>query len=315
MNEFEIIHYPQINGLNIFFNTVDHRTPHLHPELELIWVLDGCLAINCNRMSYQAQPDTLVLFNPNHPHEFHKINESCTFLCFQISTKVYEQSCPVLQHLYVDGLFPDEELSPASALALRQELKELARAYFEQGGCYELYCQARTGMILYRLMSELTTRWVSIEEAQEREKRNARLMRLFAFVDENYMHKIRLTDFAEAEKRSTSYLSHFIKETMNQTFQDYVNTVRFNAACKMIIAGGKKMLDVCFECGFSDYRYFSRTFRSRLGMTPEEYSRLQKPAVPQEIHIHRSLHSLEQFYSREKCLQLLDRIDIKRDKK
>ena len=30
----------------------------------------------------------------------------------------------------------------------------------------------------------------------ERERRNARLLRLIRFVDQNYMHKIRLSDFA-----------------------------------------------------------------------------------------------------------------------
>ena len=73
-----------------------------------------------------------------------------------------------------------------------------------------------------------------------------------------------------------SYLSHFIKETMNQTFQEYVASVRVGCACKLIASGGKRMLDVCMESGFSDYRYFSKAFRVLYGMTPDEYSRSTK---------------------------------------
>ena len=45
MDEFEVIYHRQVEGLSIFFNTVDYRTLHIHPEWELIWVLDGGLAV------------------------------------------------------------------------------------------------------------------------------------------------------------------------------------------------------------------------------------------------------------------------------
>ena len=44
---------------------------------------------------------------------------------------------------------------------------------------------------------------------------------------------------------------------MHQSFREYVDLVRYNAACKMMMTGRYKMLDICMECGFSDYRYFS----------------------------------------------------------
>lgn len=49
MNETEIIQHPQIDGLRIFFDTVDYRTPHVHEEFELIWLMEG-------RLSVQAGP-------------------------------------------------------------------------------------------------------------------------------------------------------------------------------------------------------------------------------------------------------------------
>lgn len=36
MNELEIIQHQQTEGLSLFLNTVDYRTPHLHSEWELI---------------------------------------------------------------------------------------------------------------------------------------------------------------------------------------------------------------------------------------------------------------------------------------
>ena len=125
-------------------------------------------------------------------------------------------------------------------------------------------------------------------------------------MDSNFRHKIRLSDFAETEGCSLSYLSHFVKESMNQTFQEYVSTVRFNYACQLIVSGEMNMLDVCMESGFSDYRYFVKTFRRLRGMTPEEYRRSHgsRNWSPDMWH---SLHSMERFYSAEQSMEMLER--------
>ena len=136
------------------------------------------------------------------------------------------------------------------------------------------------------------------------EQRNARLMRLIQFVDENYMHKIRLSDFARQEGRSVSYMSHFVKDTMNQTFQDYVNSVRFNCARKLIAGSKDSLVSICMESGFSDYRYFSQTFRETYGMTPAEYRRQARTSYPEQAFVNHSLHSREEIYSDRMCLQL-----------
>ena len=73
MNELEIIRHPQIDGLSMFFNTVDYRTPHLHPEWEVNLVLESPLAVNCGTEEYVLEPGQMIIFNPNEPHEFHKV--------------------------------------------------------------------------------------------------------------------------------------------------------------------------------------------------------------------------------------------------
>ena len=40
MKELEIVRHVQMDGLSLFFDTVDYRTPHFHAEWELIWFLE-----------------------------------------------------------------------------------------------------------------------------------------------------------------------------------------------------------------------------------------------------------------------------------
>lgn len=307
MNEFEVIRYPQISGLNIFFDTVDYRTPHIHPEWELIFLLESPLSVTCGQKSYLVQPGELMLFSPNQPHEFHRAGESCTFLCLQISSRCLSQVFPTIDRLTMEDLFLRPWFDEREYEGLKRTLWELMGAYLNCESCYELRCLELGSMLLRRIFTSVPCRTLTSVEMSSRDKSNARLKRLIRFVDENYMHKTLLSDFARAEGCSVGYLSHFVKDTLNQSFQDYVNTVRFNCACKLMASGKRRMLDICVESGFSDYRYFSRTFKQQVGMTPEEYCRQLEHPRQESAEIRHSLHSLERFYTRAQSLALWER--------
>ena len=301
MNEMEIIQHRQIHGISMFFNTVDYRISHVHPEWELIWILKNSLSITCSQSKFTAGQGQMVLFSPNEPHEFHKENESCTFLCLQIS----ETILPDMPKLVIEQQMIQEYMPQDIYQAIKKDLIAIMRAYLERREHYALYCVGQSCLILHQLLSCMPSHELTEEEAASINRRNARLKRLIRFVDENYMDKIRLADFAEAEGCSLSYLSRFIKENLNQNFQEYVTSVRFNCACKLIASGEKRMLDVCMESGFSDYRYFSREFQKQYGMTPEAYSHFSKKRQLEASPVRHSLHSVERFYSREESLKLI----------
>ena len=298
MNELEIIRHSRIPGMTVFFNTVDYRTPHFHPEWELIWLLDNPMIVGCGGGSFRAERGDLLLFQPKEPHELHKVQENCTFLCLQVA--------PELLRLETDLVVDDVRLNPylgEQAAVIREMLLEIGDAYLNRESFNTLFCIGQACLVYHRILTAVPIRAITREERISQEKRNKRLASLIRFVDENYMHKIRLSDFAEAEGFSMSYLSHFIKSTLNQSFQEYVNSVRVNCACKLISGGEEKLTAVCMASGFSDYRYFSAAFKRQFGMTPEQYKHSLKK--PENAVIHHSIHSLERFYTDEQSRAIL----------
>ena len=298
MNELEIIRHSRIPGMTVFFNTVDYRTPHFHPEWELIWLLDNPMTVSGGGGSFRAEKGDLLLFQPSEPHELHKVEENCTCLCLQVS--------PELLRLENDLVVEPILLNPflgEQAGALRSTLLAVAQAYLNREQFSNLFCVGQACLIFHQILNAVPVRAITREERISQEKRNKRLTSLIRFVDENYMHKIRLSDFAEAEGFSMSYLSHFIKSTLNQSFQEYVNSVRVNCACKLISGGEEKLTAVCMASGFSDYRYFSSAFKKQFGMTPEQYKLSLKK--PENAVIHHSIHSLERFYTDEQSRAIL----------
>ena len=302
MNELEIIRHKRIDGLRLFFDTVDYRTPHFHPEWEILWIVDGPLSLTCDQQHYRVETGELVLFSPNRPHEFHKIDKSCTFLCLQASPALFRLD----RSLAADSLFPARFLPDTRPV--KQRLLALCEAYFARRELYEFACVGETCLLFGELLSAMPTHVVSRDEQERLERRNRRLLALIRFVDENYMHKIRLSDFAEAESCSMHYLSHFVKDALNQSFQEYVCSVRVNCACKLMADSEKKLLDICEESGFSDYRYFSQAFKRQFGLTPEQYRGLL--VKPENAVIHHSLHSLERFYDDEQSKVILSKLSV-----
>ena len=68
MRELEIIQHRQIDGLTVLLNTVDYRTPHVHSEWELIWVLDQRLVVTSEQSQFLVD-----VFSQEPQDHIHKI--------------------------------------------------------------------------------------------------------------------------------------------------------------------------------------------------------------------------------------------------
>lgn len=304
--EIEAVEYPQMNDLNLFVDTVDYRTPHLHREWELLYILEHSLVITLPNARFTARPGDVVLLNAGQPHEFFREEESCTFLCIQISTEFLARSFPEARHLSFEKAQARPFFTSAAYQELQNDVLNLAVYYLKKPQNYQLYCAGTLHLLLYKLLQQLPHCMLTSEQNSDLEKRGQRMQRLLKFVDERYHTKICLSDFAAQEDRSLSYMSHFVKENLGQSFQNYVDTVRFHSACKMIDAGQTRLLDVCMAVGFSDYRYFCRAFHQRLNLTPMEYRNRTVDTVLPSVHVHHSVHSLERFYTPQRSLLLLE---------
>ena len=69
---------------------------------------------------------------------------------------------------------------------------------------------------------------------------------------------------------TTTYLSHFIHDNLHMTFQEYVSSVRFERALKLLRDTSMCMTDVSVVSGFSDVKYLSRMLETYFGMSAQE---------------------------------------------
>ncbi len=269
MNELEIVQYGSVEGMSIFFDSLEYRCAHIHSEWEVLWVTDGKMSIFLGDSTLDVEEGDLVIMPPMLIHQFETDGRPCTFLCLQMNPTFINQA----PWIDIGCVKVNEYLSKEEANYVYRRLLSIMALYIKQPSFFQLSCAAHCNNIMYTIIKRIPLRELSKEEQVNRKKRAQRLTRLLEYVSENYSGAIRLSDFAEQEKVSMNYLSHFVKDCLGQSFQDYVGIVRFNNAKKLIAETDLKLTEISRQAGFSDYKYFSSTFKKQCGMTPEEYQR------------------------------------------
>lgn len=310
MSTHDLNLHQTVDGVRLYFNTLEYRTPHFHRDLEIVWALAGSMEVQGGGKSYHIRTGEMFLINSEQPHEIKTQEGGCTLMGIQISPDLIAEDVPEFPYVHFDEYCLHKLPEPVYR-GIEQTMPEVMEQYLTKPRFYEVYCKSQMRLFLYALLKYLPYRILTEEQSQTQKNQNDRLLRLIQFVKENYKNHIRLSDFAEKEGRSLSHISHFVQEMMHQSFREYVDLVRYHAACKMMMTGRYKMLDICMECGYSDYRYFSKSFLKRTGLTPENYGKQLMEKVGDETAYKHNIHSRERFYTPEESLDIVRRLQKK----
>jgi AraC-like DNA-binding protein len=80
-------------------------------------------------------------------------------------------------------------------------------------------------------------------------------------------------DVAASLAMSESRFSRFFRRATGNTFTDFVNRVRINRACQLLMESDRLITGICYEVGFQNVANFNRRFLDIKGVTPCEFRR------------------------------------------
>lgn len=99
------------------------------------------------------------------------------------------------------------------------------------------------------------------------------ILKVKAYIDENFAETVSLKKMSEMVYISPSYLSFSFKEIVGINFNDYVTRVRMERAKELLRNSDYKVYEVCELVGYRDKKYFSDLFKKYTGVLPKEWSR------------------------------------------
>ena len=101
-----------------------------------------------------------------------------------------------------------------------------------------------------------------------------RINKICRYIQNNYNSAIQLKQVADLIFLTESNFCKFFKKATGKTFSDYVNEIRINEACRLLIQSEKTINQISFECGFETLSYFNRVFLKKKNSTPSNYRKI-----------------------------------------
>ena len=80
-----------------------------------------------------------------------------------------------------------------------------------------------------------------------------------------------VSQMAEACAVSRSVLQRKMKQLVGLTPSDFMREARLKHACNLLRNTSLTVAEVAYRSGFNDPKYFSRSFKQSLGMSPSDY--------------------------------------------
>lgn len=98
------------------------------------------------------------------------------------------------------------------------------------------------------------------------------MKRVMEFIKDNIGNAdVSIDDMASAVAVSRAVLNRKVKQITGMTPVELMKTARMQMACQMLKDEKGTVNEVAFACGFSDPKYFSKCFKSAMGVTPTDY--------------------------------------------
>lgn len=94
------------------------------------------------------------------------------------------------------------------------------------------------------------------------------------YIEANYMNSITIDEVSLKVGFSASHFSTMFKKETGVTFLEYLSSIRMKHAKELLKGGNKNIASICEEVGYSDVKYFTKSFRKYTGLKPNEYRKL-----------------------------------------
>ena len=96
------------------------------------------------------------------------------------------------------------------------------------------------------------------------------------FIQSNYTRKISLEEIAAAAGLSAPYFSTVFREEMGENLSNYLNRLRMEKACSLLVKTDMMINKIGAACGIDDQSWFSKLFKNYTGMNPGQYRRKKR---------------------------------------
>lgn len=235
---------------------------HLHPHLELFFMLSGETTVTIRGQAQTLTPGSLAVIFPNQIHSYraHSAESRATLVICELARTGGYVDLLLRSHPKNPFLKP-ELLHPNVAFAIGEMTAEHRGK--ENGSVYAPLIQ----LVLARVLPLLHLSRNKSSDYREL------TYQIADHVGGHFRDPLTLTELARKLGVSKFHLSHVFSEKFGQSFSSYLTKIRLACACGMLAETARSVTEIAEESGFESQRTFFRVFRQQYEETPLQYRR------------------------------------------
>ncbi len=146
-------------------------------------------------------------------------------------------------------------------------------AYALSDVCIQRIEERESIVNVYNLILEIGRLFVLRVSKIQRKNLSREVFKAQEYIFNHLNKQIVVTDVAKYVGISKVYLSQLFKTQTGITIINFTNNLRIEEAKSQLIYSRKNILNIALSLGFNDQSYFTRIFKSRVGITPEQFKR------------------------------------------
>lgn len=251
-------------GKNFFKSTIIENfsyPPHLHPYVEMVYVIEGTIDVTVNSLSRPLTTGDIGVFFPNDIHGYNS-NAFSKILVFIFSPDITSSFFSQRMDKTLENPF-----------ILSNSINEGIRSLFFM--LYDEFTKCNNKYVikglLYTILGKLDEYFTLKDSSLSSNNTTQTLLR---YIESHYHENISLDSIAKDLGFSKFYISRIFSNKIGYQFSDYVNRLRINKAQKLLSETDLPITSIALECGFESQRNFNRTFKELTFFTPTEFRTL-----------------------------------------
>lgn len=288
----EAVPYDAVLPIHIEVCDIRHSPVHFHDDsVELIFCLNGSINILCNHETVTLTEGEIFTIDFGDLHCMYSDSEN---LVIVMHINLHDLRLPwsYLENVY----FACQDLScpPHQAKPL-QTIKNLILAasylWLKNDGLKPQTAHNIAHEILDVLLEHFDWyNYVNDYPNQNRQLRE-RFQHIMAYCQANYRNKITISQLAKDVHINENYFSQFLRKSSYGSFSNMMGFIRCYEAQYLLLTTDLSVIDISHKCGFSDDKYFYKSFRYWWKKTPTEHRTWFKEYIRHEDRINSISHA------------------------
>ncbi len=251
-----------------------HVSPHIHHNIEFIYVTKGTLELGIGTEFFHMKDGDFAIVFPDTIHHYQVFTQGIN-TAFYVEASVSSNSqfavdiqkrCPVNPVIEARDLHPDVKNAILSLYRekTRNPLVDQAFVQIMLARCFprmQLVDKSRIGDcdLVYQTVH---------------------------YIADHFQEELTLESIAKALGVSKFAVSRVFSGTFHTNFKQYLNEQRLSCACSLLEDTNRSVTDICLDSGFESQRTFNRVFVEKFHKSPREYRNDYKKRymIPSEIN-------------------------------